>query len=167
VRLEQRAHLLELREHEAAIAFVERLLEHLGQEVELAGAAGSGAAVHQVVRRMVADLLETQQRRQDRAAPRMFEPPALLDLGQPLAHDGLVEDRLLARQARHRRPARSCSGRSVMISGSVLSRPQDERPHEPRERRAVLAVPLLDDRVLERLQERACACRAGPRSGSP
>ena len=42
VGLDERAHLLELGEDQAAVALREGLLDHLGEEVELVGSVGEG-----------------------------------------------------------------------------------------------------------------------------
>ena len=97
IPLQRRADLGELGEDQRALAAVDQLLHHLPEPLELVGALGrEGAAILQELRRVVADLLEPQERGQDQAPA--LDALRLLQLLCDVLDDGLVEGRLLGRE---------------------------------------------------------------------
>ena len=120
VRDEQPPHLGVLREHERRVALGDGLLEHLRRaDRACPSAPASGTALVQVQRRVVADLLELGQQREDAAAP-AHARPCSLEVGQRLVDGRLVQRRLLDRERARHVGARPSSGRSAAIGGVGL-----------------------------------------------
>src|SRR5581483_12230437 len=96
VLLQQLAHLRVLREDQRPVANSQHILQHLRQPRQLAAAARQRARVVQQERRVVADLLQLRERRQDLPPP--LDALDLVHFLQQRLHDRLVERRLLPRQ---------------------------------------------------------------------
>ena len=90
--LQRRRRLTELREYQKFFLTLGDDLRDLAQAGKLAALLGLPAAVAQPLRRMVADLLETHQEREDRAPPR--HPVHLPQLLGQRVHAGLIQRRL-------------------------------------------------------------------------
>src|SRR5690606_12305989 len=88
------AHLAKLREHECLVALRDRLFEHLDRAIELSGAASERSRVAEVLRRVIADLLEEHQERQH--PPASLDTVSRLDATQLLVDHRLVQGGLLA-----------------------------------------------------------------------
>ena len=81
--LQQGAHLGELREDQSTIAFRQHFFEHFPESRQLARASLQTAAVGQVMRGMIADLLEPGQRGENFPFP--FDTFRAIDVLQALS----------------------------------------------------------------------------------
>src|SRR5258708_12599038 len=96
MRLDDLAHLAELREDQRALTYLQDLLQHLGQPRELTRPAIDRRVVTQELRRMIAYLLQLRERRQHQsAAPNAVRIP---DRIGGFLDDGRVQRGLLPRQ---------------------------------------------------------------------
>ncbi len=94
---QQLAHLAELGEDQRLAARGVDLVEQVDQPLRLARRGGVGGALLQVMRRVVADLLEREDHPQHQPLP--LEAARLAgDRREALAHDGLVQRGLLGRE---------------------------------------------------------------------
>ena len=140
---EQAAHHGVLREDEGRVALGERLGEHLGQPVELAGAPGKRTRPAERVERMVADLLQACDEREHVAAA--LDPRRAADIGHHRVDRRLVERGLLDRERAVLR--RVLPGRQVGQHVRVdLAPAQQEGPRHPDERLLGLRVGAALDR---------------------
>ena len=90
---EHRAHLGELRENQCIFVDLDHFVEYLDGALQFARSASERRAIPQVMRRVVAHLLETQHCRQYQSAP--FNPFSLVDAPEHFVHDGAIKRRLL------------------------------------------------------------------------
>src|SRR5204863_169093 len=166
------AHLAELREDERPVARGHNLLEHLAEACELARAAGERACLAQVVRRVVADLLERRDERQDQATP--LDAVRGLDSSHRLLHRCLVERGLLARERAD--DLYLLLGRQVPYDPRVaLHAAQDEWPDDSPEALRDVVAPVAFDgdsdlapEAFERSKEpRIQVLRDRPQLGQP
>src|SRR5947208_670699 len=166
------AHLAELREDERPVARGHNLLEHLAEACELARAAGERACLAQVVRRVVADLLERRDERQDQATP--LDAVRGLDSSHRLLHRCLVERGLLARERAD--DLHLLLGREVPYDPRVaLHAAQDEWPDDSPEALRDVVAPVAFDgdsdlapEAFERSKEpRIQVLRDRPQLGQP
>ena len=126
-----------------------------------------GAGLAEVLRRVVADLLERGEQLEHEAAP--ADALRLGDLGHRLAHDRLVERHLLGGQ-RHEPIGLGLRRQLRRDAGVGLAPAQQEGPHQPGERvggvRVAVALDRHGDPPAERL-ERAEQPGRGPVEDRP
>ncbi len=150
--LEQVAHLLELREDQRGVAFLDDFLEHLDYALALAAAIIEVAAIGFLgdERGMIADLLEPRQRRQHQRAT--LDSVGRINLAEHFGGDALVHRRLLGREVAvdlHLHLRRQIDGDVRVIFHAT----EHERPNQFPQPFGLFLVGELLDRHCELLAE--------------
>src|SRR5512145_649683 len=96
VRLEQAAHRCKLREDQRTFIYGVYLLKHLDETRQLTGSVRDGTPISEKLGRVVADLLQLEQRGQDNTAA--LDPRRLRNACKRVTHYGTIERSLLLRE---------------------------------------------------------------------
>ena len=141
-RAEDVPHFGELGKNQGPLADGEDFLHHLREPGGLAGATLDRSAVAQVVRRVIADLLQPRQHRENQSAA--SDPRRTLHRTQHLVQHCLIESRLFTREV--------AVHDHLQLLGEVaddirvgLEAPQQERLHEPAQPLAAVRVAVALD----------------------